>query len=197
MIMAQTTMLAASLAILIYIAVIVTGIVASQDNKDTFARQAESDTIMREQIETNVDYIHKSDTNRASLTVLLGGTTLGNDEFILLYDSTPYASKGHIALNLPCDGSKPDVPLFRVLVGRAPDLASMRLGYIEQISKPPDMCVYHTQFGFGDPVTDVVLKNVSGEEISFRGPHSIVITTHESFIPTSPSFKEAQHEQGY
>jgi hypothetical protein len=59
------------------------------------------------------------------------------------------------------------------------------------------MCVYHAQFGFGDPVTDVVLKNISDREISFRGPSSIVITTHESFMPSTPSFMDIQHQKGY
>jgi hypothetical protein len=197
MTMAQTTMIGASLAILIYIAVVATGSLASQDNKDAFTLQSESDAAMRDRIETNLSYIHSSDTNRASSTVLLNGITLRDGEFLILYDSTPYASKGHVALNLPCNADNPRNPLFQVLVGRAPDIAPMPLGYLEQISSAPDMCVYHTQFGFGDPVTDVVVKNVSGEDVSFRGPHSITLTTHESFVPTVPSFKDIQHQQGY
>ncbi|MGI0037906.1 MAG: hypothetical protein ACRD99_06070 [Nitrososphaera sp.] len=194
---AQTTLMAASLAILIYLAIVATGLVASQDNRNLLAQQQESDLALRDQIETNVKYMHSSDTNRAAMTVLLNGITLRDGEFILLYDSTPYSSKGHIALNLPCDGNNPNAPLFKVLVGRAPDIVVMPLGYIAEISAPPDMCVYHTQFGFGDPVTDIVLKNTSGEEIALRGPHSVSITSHESFIPTSPSFKDIQHERGY
>lgn len=190
-------MIAASLAILVYIAVVTTGTLTTQNNKDASLQQAEADAARRNQIETNLDYIHESDTNRASLTVLLGGHTLGKDEFILLYDSTPYATKGHVALNLPCDSQNPRNPMFQVLVGRAPDLTPMSLGYLEQISSAPEMCVYHTQFGFGDPVTDLVLKNVSGGEVSFRGPHSVVITTHESYIPTVPSYKDILHQQGY
>ena len=45
--------------------------------------------------------------NRATQTILLNGITLNSSEFIILYDSTPYASKGHIALNLPCDSNNP------------------------------------------------------------------------------------------
>ena len=85
----------------------------------------------------------------AALTVPLHGVNLSRNQFIILYDSTPYASKGHIALNLPCDANTPNVPIFQVLVGRAPDLAPLALGYISQISVSPQMCVYHGQFGFG------------------------------------------------
>jgi hypothetical protein len=69
-----------------------------------------------------------------------------------------------------------------------------RLGYIEQVSVPPVMCVYHTQFGFGDPVTDVILKYIANGTISFKGPHSVAITMYDSCIPSTPSLQELQHE---
>lgn len=56
------------------------------------------------------------------------------------------------------------------------------------------MCVYHGQFGFGDPVPDIVLKNLSAKNMSLVGPHFVAITTHESYIPTSPSFEQMQHK---
>ena len=114
---------------------------------------------------------------------------------LLLESSTPYAVKGHVALKIPCDASNPQTPLFHILVGRAPDLAPTPLGYLSQISKPPVMCVYHSQFGFGDPVTDVVLINISNRTLSLSGPHSVTITTQESYIPTTPSFEELQHKK--
>jgi hypothetical protein len=197
---AQTSMIAACLAILIYIAVITTGnYLTSQSTADEtpLSQQQQIDTAIHEQISTNLNYSHKADTNRASLTVLLNGLNLNVSEFILLYDSTPYASKGHIALNLPCDVSNPNVPEFQVLVGRAPDMVPTTMGYLGQISDPPQMCVYHAQFGFGDPITDIILKNISDRSINLTSPHSIVITTHESFIPAAPSFKDIQHQKGY
>lgn len=56
------------------------------------------------------------------------------------------------------------------------------------------MCVYHGQFGFGDPVTDIALKNISNKNMSLLGPHYVVITTHESYIPTTPSFEQMKHK---
>jgi hypothetical protein len=197
---AQTSMIAACLAILIYIAVITTGnYLTSQSTADEtpLSQQQQIDTAIHEQISTNLNYSHKADTNRASLTVLLNGLNLNVSEFILLYDSTPYASKGHIALNLPCDVSNPNVPEFQVLVGRAPDMVPTTMGYLEPISSPPQMCVYHAQFGFGDPITDIILKNISDRSINLTNPHSVVITTHESFIPAATSFKDIQHQKGY
>jgi hypothetical protein len=193
---AQTSMIAACLAILIYIAVITTGnYFTSQSISDEspLSQQSQIDAGLHEQISSNLNYSHKAETNSASLTVLLNGLQLNASEFILLYDSTPYASKGHIALNLPCNDNNPAVPDFQVLIGRAPDMVPTAMGYLGQISQPPQMCVYHAQFGFGDPVTDVILKNISGRSINLTSPHSVALTTHESFLPTAPSFMEIQH----
>jgi hypothetical protein len=200
MTIALTTMAAVSLAILVYIAVVITGTYTTQNISPTstnssLAEQTKLDSAMSQQIASSLDYIHKSDTNIAPVTILLHGVNLSANQFILLYDSTPYASKGHIALNLPCDANTPDVPIFQVLVGRAPDLTPLALGYISKISSAPQMCVYHGQFGFGDPITDIVLKNISGKTISLEGPHSVAISTHEFYTPTTPSFEQTQHQQ--
>ena len=195
---AQTTMIGACLAVLVYIATITTGnFLALQNTSDSvLSQQSEIDNALHKQVSTNLDYSHKADTNRASQTVLLNGLNLNTSEFILLYDSTPYASKGHIELNLPCEPNTPNNPLFQVLVGRAPDLVPTTMGYLEPISSPPQMCVYHAQFGFGKPVTDVILKNISERPINLTSPHSVAITTHESFIPTEQSTMEIQHQGG-
>jgi hypothetical protein len=144
-----------------------------------------------------LSYIHKSDTGMNVQTILLNGINLSSNQFIPLFDSTPFATKGHIELNLPCDSNNPRSPFFQILVGQAPNLTAVTPGYVQQISVPPDMCLYHAQFGFGDPVTDIVLKNISDREISLKGPHAAVISTHESYTPTVPSFKDLQHKQGY
>ncbi len=189
---AQTTLISGCLAIIVYIAVIVT---ANSLNLQSLggsplAEQQKIDTALRNQIASSLNYVHTADENRASLTIPLHGVQLGTNQFILLYDSTPYAVKGHIALDMPCDVRNPQAPLFHIIVGRAPDLAPTPMGYLTPISKPPDMCVYHSQFGFGDPVTDIVLMNVSNRTLSLGGPHSVTITTHESYIPTGPSLEE-------
>jgi hypothetical protein len=203
MTIALTTMAAVSLAILVYIAVVITGTYTTQNispsgsTNSSLAEQTKLDSAMSQQIARSLDYVHKSDTNMASLTIPLHDVKLSANQFILLYDSTPYASKGHIALNLPCDANTPNVPIFQVLAGRAPDLTPLALGYISQISVTPQMCVYHGQFGFGSgyPVTDIVLKNISGKIISLEGPNSVAISTHESYTSTTPSLEQIQHQQ--
>lgn len=55
------------------------------------------------------------------------------------------------------------------------------------------MCVYHGQFGFGDPITDIILQYVGDDPITLEGPHSIVISAHEFYKPTTESFFERHH----
>ncbi len=190
----QYTLLVAILAVLIYIAVINTGtIVTTNQNKNSLTELQDANLAEYQLVSGNLDYVHRADMNRATQTVLLNGITLNSSEFIILYDSTPYASKGHIALNLPCDAKDPQDRLLDVLIGRAPDMITMALGYIPQLSSPPNTCVYHGQFGFGDPVTDIVLKSVADDPITLRGPHSVAIVSHESYIPEQASFMQQQH----
>lgn len=199
MMIAQTTMIAGCLAILIYIATVITVNFAGQDSasQNLLDILSKSDTLRDEQISRSLNYVHKSDTGMNMQNVLLNGINLSSNEFIPLFDSTPYASKGHILLNVPCDSSSPEIPYFQVVVGRAPNLTALTPAYVNQASVPPDMCIYHTQFGFGDPITDIMLKNRAQIPITFRGPHAVVISTHESYTPTVPSFKDIQHKAGY
>lgn len=174
---------------------LILGVIYSNDKDfSALSQQLPTDqTELQDLISKSLDYVHQGDTSMTSTNILLNGINLTQGEFILLYDSTPFASKGHIAVNLPCDPKNPLDPIFNVLVGRAPDLFVMPLGYLEPLSKPGKMCVYHGQFGFGDPVTDLVLQYVGDDPIKLEGPHSIVISIHESYKPTGESFEERQH----
>jgi hypothetical protein len=85
--------------------------------------------------------------------------------------------------------------MFEILFGRAPNLSPVKPGYLPQISAPPNNCIYHAQFGFGDPVTDIAIRYIGENQTTFRGSNSLVISIHESYIPTTASEKELQHEQ--
>ncbi len=171
------------------------GVISINDEDfSAFSQQLPTDqTELRDLISKSLDYVHHGDISTTSTNILLNGINLTHGEFILLYDSTPFGSKGHIAVNLPCNPGNPLDPIFDILVGRAPDLFVLPLGYLEQISKPGKMCVYHGQFGFGDPITDIILQYVGDDPITLEGPHSIVISAHEFYKPTTESFFERHH----
>jgi hypothetical protein len=204
----QTSMIAASLAVLIYIAVVVTGDFLTPDVIPVTAGGGEgsntlqtsigqttttNDTSIREQFAAAADYLHSVDTSTISDTILLNGVTLQSGEPLLVYDSTPFASKGHLAMNVPCNENTPENAMFEILFGRAPNLSPVKPGYLSGISAPPNNCIYHAQFGFGSPVTDIAIRYVGENQTTFRGSNSLVISTHESYIPTTPSEQELQH----
>jgi hypothetical protein len=174
---------------------LILGVISSNDEDySALSQQLPTDqTQLQDLISKSLDYVHQADISTTSTNILLNGINLTQGDFILLYDSTPFGSKGHIAVNLPCNPDNPLDPIFDILVGRAPDLYVLPLGYLEQISKPGKMCVYHGQFGFGDPVTDLILKYVGDDPIKLEGPHSIVISAHEFYNPTTESYFERSH----
>lgn len=188
---AQTSMLAITIALLVYIAVLLTGM-ATLSTPDELSQDVQKRDIMA----TSVDYNHKTDISRAASTILLSGITLEPGDVLLLMDNTPFATRGHLAIMQPCAEHDPSDTLVEVLVGAAPELAPMGLSYLHQASNPEnDMCLFHGQFGFGTPITDIALKNTSSEPVTFSGKHSVVITIHESYRPATPFFKEIEHKK--
>jgi hypothetical protein len=139
----QTSMIAASLAVLIYIAVVVTGdfltpevvpinadIGASNTLQTSIGQSKTNDTSIREQIAAAADYLHSVDASTISDTILLNEVTLRSGEPLLVYDSTPFASKGHLAMNVPCNENTPENAMFEILFGRAPNLSPVKLGHL-------------------------------------------------------------------
>jgi hypothetical protein len=193
--LSQTILISLCFVLLVYIAFIITINYFSGNVNNAFDQFLKLDSALYNRISTGTDYIHQADTSRSSVTTLLNGLNFSKNQFILLADSTPYANKGHVAITLPCNKDNPAQPLFQVLVGRAPDLFSMPLGYLQNISSVPFMCVYHGQFGFGDPVSDLALKYVGEGNTTLKGPYSVIISSQESYIPKAKSFEELQHAQ--
>jgi hypothetical protein len=167
----------------------------TSNSNNPLDQSLELDSQLYRQLATGTNYIYKTDTGKSSETVLLDGLNFSQNQFLLLYDSTPYSSKGHVAVTFPCNEENPSKPVFQILSGRAPDLFSVPLGYIQNISSVPSMCVFHGQFGFGDPISDLALKYVGQGNIELNGPYSVVVTGLESFIPKQKSFQELQHAE--
>jgi hypothetical protein len=191
----QTILVALCFVLLVYIAFIITINYITGNDNSPFNQFLKLDSGLYNSISTGTNYIHQADTSRSTTTTLLDGLNFSKGQFVLLADTTPYASKGHLSITLPCNKDNPAQPIFQALVGRAPDLFAMPLGYLENISSVPTMCVYHGQFGFGDPVTDLALKYVGDQNITLKGPYSAIISSQEEYIPKAKSFEELQHAQ--
>ena len=189
-----TPLIISCFVILVYIASVLTYSVVFIGSKNPFDQSLELDSERYNQIATGTNYIYQTDVGKSTQPVLLNGMNFSQNQFLLFYDSTPFASKGHVAVTFPCNEENPSKPLFQILSGRAPDLFSVPLGYIQNISSS-SMCVFHGQFGFGDPISDLALKYVGEESIELNGPYSVVVSGLESFIPKEKSFQELQHAQ--
>jgi hypothetical protein len=191
----QTILISICLVILIFIASIITISFTIGDMKNVFEQSSKLDSELYKRISTGTNYVYQTDTSKFMYKTLLNGLNFSQNQFLLMYDSTPFASKGHVAMTLPCNKDNPSQSMFQVLEGRAPDLFPVPLGYIKDISSVPTMCVYHGQYVFGDPVTDLALKYVGEGNVSLNGPYSIIVSKLESYIPKQKSFEELQHAQ--
>ena len=126
---------------------------------------------------------HTSTVVRDSALVLLGGRTLPANNFIHLYDTTPYMiMNGHIAAKLPCNDQS-ESPL-KVLIGSAPNLAPAEFETVKELSTPGEMCLYHVDLEShpdtaNGTITDIALQNPTENNIQFPSTATVVIGVNE------------------
>jgi hypothetical protein len=119
---------------------------------------------------------------RDTVTILLEGKSIPGNEFLHLYDSTPYMiNAGHIALHVPCDASSK--PVVNVLVGQAPNLKPVEPEVLKELSQPGNMCIFHVDID-SDPAkqvfqTDVAIQNPSNQIITFPAGSGVLICVNE------------------
>jgi hypothetical protein len=117
---------------------------------------------------------------RDSQAILLEGKTMPANDYIHLYDSTPYMIiNGHIAAKLPCDTNNTS-PL-KILIGQAPNLTPAELEFVKPLSTPGKMCIYHVDVPSkaGQVVTDIAIQNPTTSEIKLPATSSVVIGVNE------------------
>jgi hypothetical protein len=131
--------------------------------------------------------------------VLLGGRTLPGNDFIHLYDTTPYIiMNGHIAAKLPCNDDS-ESPL-NVLVSSAPDLTAAEFELISQLSNPGEMCLYHVDLesmrggNASDIITDIALQNLTEDAIEF-GPTTTVLNGINEIMKGAHEGQEGEVEE--
>ena len=135
--------------------------------------QAAEEGQQKEHSETN--------TVRDSVTVLLQDRIIPGNDFIHLYDSTPYhIMNGHVALKAPCedDSTSP----IQVLIGSAPNMTAATLENIPTLSTPGEQCLYHVDLipnGNVTTLTDIALQNSGEEDIEFPPSATVVIGINE------------------
>jgi len=132
---------------------------------------------------------------RDSQTILLEDKAIPANDYIHLYDSTPYMiTNGHVAAKLPCDASNTS-PL-KILIGQAPNLKPAELEFVKPLSTPGKLCIYHVDIPSkpGEVITDIAIQNPTTNEIKLPATSSVVIGVNE--ITPLPSGSEGNMTMG-
>jgi hypothetical protein len=115
-----------------------------------------------------------------SQTLLLGDRELPSNDFIHLYDSSPYEiTEGHISAVLPCnEDNNTDV---QFLMGQFDQLQTEPLQFVQRLSITDDLCQYglDVRSTKDKPITDIMIQNNSTEDIEFPLTSSIIITINQ------------------
>lgn len=114
-------------------------------------------------------------------TILLDGFTLPEQDYLHLYDSTPYEiTSGHITVQVPCsDDNSTDVIL---LMGQSQELRFQEMELIPTLSDADETCSYHSDIAstISSPITNIAIYNNSTEDdIDFPEASSVVISVSE------------------
>lgn len=140
--------------------------------------------ISNAQTEDEASPSEKTNVVRDSATILLEGKTLAANDFIHIYDTTPYViMNGHVAAKLPCDDNS-ESPI-KVLIGSAPNLTAADFELISELSTPGTACLYHVDLAShqggnaSNIITDIAIQNPSGDQVSFRPTTSVVVGINE------------------
>src|SRR5215216_514002 len=116
-------------------------------------------------------------TVRDSTAILLAGETIPGGSFIHLYDSTPDAiALGHLAAKIPCDENSNAT--LTILTGSAPNLQPTELEFVEPLSTPGELCLYHADLASeqgGNMTTDIAIQNAGEEDVELPATSTVVI----------------------
>jgi hypothetical protein len=134
---------------------------------------------------THKDSDAKVTVYRDSRFVDLSGKELAANDFIHLYDSTPYMiMNGHVAAKLPCDDQA--VSPIQILIGQAPNLTETELDLVSELSAPGNLCLYHADLESSHNahdedriVTDVAISNPTDSPVTFSNTSGVVIGVNE------------------
>jgi hypothetical protein len=114
---------------------------------------------------------------RDSTAMLLAGQTIPAGSFIHLYDSTPDAiALGHVAAKIPC--AENTTATLQILTGSAPNLRPAQLQYVEPLSNPGELCLYHADLASvqgGNMTTDIAIQNPGESDVELPATSTVVI----------------------
>jgi hypothetical protein len=120
-------------------------------------------------------------------TVLLSGQIIPPNDFIPIFDTLPDDMDGHVSTKLPCSANFTTpfkIYVTKISVGQTPQVKSVPLQIVSQLSKPGYMCVYHADI----PYTTMSIKDtrVNHTQASIsQAEDNLTNTSIELFNPTT------------
>jgi hypothetical protein len=125
---------------------------------------------------------------RDSIFAYMDGKVLPANDFIHLYDTTPYMiMDGHVAAKFPCN-EQSQTPL-QILIGQAPNMTAAELQLVTEFSMPGQICMYHADLhsahedhqgsAQGRAITDIAIMNPNSTEMQFPVTSTVVIGINE------------------
>lgn len=124
-----------------------------------------------------------SDQIPTVVTIPLEGLSLNEQQFLLLSDTTPVrVDAARLAINVPCT-EEGDSDIIAA-AGVAPDLQTVELELVPELSSPPNNCLFHGDIpNNSDEVTDIAIANVGADIPAFNSGNfaTLAITDVNNF----------------
>jgi hypothetical protein len=117
-------------------------------------------------------------------TVLLSQQIIPPKDFIPIFDVLPDDMDGHISTKLPCSANSTTplkIYVAKINVGQSPQVRSVPLQIVHELSKPGYMCVYHADI---PSATSKETKVNNTNTIISEAKDNLTNTSIELFNPT-------------
>jgi hypothetical protein len=112
-------------------------------------------------------------------TVLLSRQVIPPNDFIPIFDTLPDDMDGHVSTKLPCSANSTTplkIYVAKISDVQTPQVKSVPLQIVNQLSKPGYMCVYHA---------DIPSTTVPSKDTKVNNTHAAVSQTKDNLTNTS------------
>lgn len=112
-------------------------------------------------------------------TVLLSRQVIPPNDFIPIFDTLPDDMDGHVSTKLPCSAnSTTPLKIYAVKISavQTPQVKSVPLQIVNQLSKPGYMCVYHA---------DIPSTTIYSKDTKVNNTHATISQTKDDITNTS------------
>lgn len=110
-------------------------------------------------------------------TVLLSRQVIPPNDFIPIFDTLPDDMDGYISTKLPCSAnSTTPLKIYAIKISTTPEVKSVPLQIVNQLSKPGYMCVYHA---------DIPSTTISSKDTKVNNTHATISRAKDNLINTS------------